>query len=43
MTGKEFIKKLAVLVHPPRVHLVRFHGLFAPNSRLRPRDADSPA
>ncbi len=35
MTGKELTKKLAVLVPPPRVHLVRFHGLFAPNAKLR--------
>jgi len=35
MTGKELTKKLAALVPPPRVHLVRFHGLFAPNARLR--------
>jgi hypothetical protein len=31
LTGKELVKKLAVLVPPPRVHLVRFHGVFAPN------------
>jgi Putative transposase len=31
MTGKELVRKLAVLVPPPRVHLVRFHGVFAPN------------
>lgn len=35
LTGKELTRKLAVLVPPPRVHLVRFHGLFAPNAKLR--------
>jgi hypothetical protein len=27
--------RLAALVPPPRVHLTRFHGVFAPHSRLR--------
>jgi hypothetical protein len=27
--------RLATLVPPPRMHLTRFHGVFAPNSRLR--------
>ncbi|MEZ0476598.1 transposase [Luteimonas sp. B3_2_R+30] len=31
----DFIAKLAALVPPPRVHLTRFHGAFAPNSRDR--------
>ncbi len=31
----DFIAKLAALVPPPRAHLNRFHGIFAPNSRLR--------
>ena len=35
LTGKELVKKLAVLVPPPRVHLVRFHGVFAPNAKHR--------
>ena len=35
MTGKALVKKLAVLVPPPRVHLVRFHGVFAPNAKHR--------
>lgn len=35
MTGKELVRKLAVLVPPPRVHLVRFHGVFAPNAKHR--------
>jgi len=32
-----FIARLAALVPKPRVNLTRFHGVFAPNSRLRVR------
>ena len=35
MTGLELVEKLAVLVPPPRVNLVRYHGVFAPGSKLR--------
>ena len=35
MTGVELIEKLAVLIPPPRVNLVRFFGVFAPGSKLR--------
>lgn len=35
MTGMEFLRKLAPLVPPPRVNLLRFHGVFAPNAKLR--------
>ena len=31
----DFIAKLAALVPPPRAHLNRFHGIFAPNATLR--------
>jgi len=31
----EFIAKLAALAPPPRAHLTRFHGIFAPNATLR--------
>jgi hypothetical protein len=31
----EFVGKLAALVAPPRSHLVRYHGVLAPRSRLR--------
>jgi len=31
----EFLARLAALVPPPRAHLTRFHGVFAPNARLR--------
>lgn len=30
----DFLARLAALVPLPRVHLTRFHGLFAPHSRL---------
>ena len=33
----DFIARLAALVPKPRVHLIRFHGVFAPNSKQRPR------
>jgi len=35
-TPLELLGKLAALVPPPRRHLVRYAGAFAPNSRLRP-------
>jgi len=31
----DFIARLAALVPKPRVNLTRFHGVFAPNSKLR--------
>ena len=31
----DFISKLAALVPAPRVHLTRYHGVFAPNSKHR--------
>ncbi len=34
-TPGEFIEKLAALVPPPRTHLVRWAGCFAPNSPYR--------
>ncbi len=35
LTPSEFLRKLATLVPPPRGHLVRFHGVFAPNASRR--------
>jgi hypothetical protein len=35
MTPQELVARLADLVHPPRVHTVRYHGVFAPRSRWR--------
>lgn len=34
-TAGEFIEKLAALIPPPRSHLVRWAGVFAPNSPFR--------
>jgi len=31
-----FLRRLAALIPPPGVHLVRFFGVLAPNARLRP-------
>jgi hypothetical protein len=31
----DFMARLAALVPPPRMHLTRHHGVFAPHSRLR--------
>jgi hypothetical protein len=30
------VKRLATLLPPPRRHLLRVHGVFGPNARLRP-------
>jgi Putative transposase/Transposase zinc-binding domain len=35
LSPTEFLRKLATLVPPPRGHLVRFHGVFAPHSASR--------
>ena len=35
MTGLEFLKKLAPLIPPPKLHIIRFHGVFAPNAKQR--------
>ena len=31
----EFLRRLAALIPPPRFHTIRYHGLFAPNAKLR--------
>jgi hypothetical protein len=36
MTGPELLKKLTPLIPPPWSNLTRFHGVFAPGSKLRP-------
>ena len=45
MSPPEFLSALASLVPPPRVHLTRYHGLFAPHARARRtvRDASNTA
>lgn len=37
LSPTQFLGKLAALVPPPRAHLVRFHGVFGPNSQHRAR------
>jgi hypothetical protein len=34
-TPLEFMQRLAELVPRPRLHLIRFHGVLAPNAKLR--------
>jgi hypothetical protein len=35
MTPLEFLQRLAAIVPRPRLHLIRFHGVLAPNAALR--------
>jgi Putative transposase len=35
LTPMEFLQRLAALVPRPRLHLTRFHGVLAPNAKLR--------
>ena len=37
----EFMQRLATLV--PRLHLIRFHGVLAPNAKLRSQIVPAPA
>jgi hypothetical protein len=37
LTPDDLLAKLATLVPLPRVHALRYHGVFAPNSRARRR------
>jgi hypothetical protein len=37
----ELMVRLAARLPPPRMHLTRFHGVFAPHSRLRAGSARS--
>jgi hypothetical protein len=39
----EFMQWLAALVPRPRLHLIRFHGVLAPNAKLRGKIIPSPA
>ena len=43
MSALEFMQRLAVLVPRPRLHLIRFHGVLAPNARLRAAIIPQPA
>jgi len=38
----ELLERLAALVPPPRFHLLRYHGVLAPHSALRPRIVPQP-
>ena len=42
MTGVELLKKLVPLVPPTYANLTRFHGVFAPTSRLRAKVVPPP-
>jgi hypothetical protein len=35
MSPLEFMRRLAALVPRPRLHLIRYHGVLAPNASLR--------
>ncbi len=35
LTHLEFLERLALLIHPPRIHRHRYHGVLAPNAKLR--------
>lgn len=43
MHPQEFMQRLAALVPRPRLHLIRFHGLLAPNAKLRAAVIPQPA
>ncbi len=47
MSPLEFMQRLAALVRRPRLHLIRFHGVLAPNGKLRalvvPQELEPPA
>ena len=43
MSPLEFMQRLAALVPRPRLHLIRFHGVLAPNAKLRCEIIPSPA
>jgi hypothetical protein len=42
MEPLEFMERLAALVPRPRLHLIRFHGVLAPNAKLRSQIVPSP-
>lgn len=43
MSPLEFMQRLAALVPRPRLHLIRFHGVLAPNAGLRAAIVPRPA
>jgi Putative transposase len=42
MSPLEFMQRLAALVPRPRLHLIRFHGVLAPNAKWRPKVVPQP-
>ena len=42
LTPDELLARLATLVPPPRVHGLRYHGIFAPHSKARGRVVPAP-
>jgi hypothetical protein len=42
MSPLEFMQRLAALVPRPRLHLIRFHGVLAPNAKLRSQVVPAP-
>ena len=43
LTPMEFMQRLAARVPRPRLHLIRFHGVLAPNAKLRSQVVPTPA
>ena len=43
MEPLEFMERLAALVPRPRLHLILFHGVLAPNAKLRSKIVPAPA
>ena len=43
MSPLQFMQRLAALVPRPRLHLIRFHGVLAPNAKLRAAIVPRPA
>jgi hypothetical protein len=42
LTAAQLVKRLIALIPPPKLHLSSFHGIFAPNSKLRPKVTAAP-
>ncbi len=42
LSAHELIEKLAALVPPPRAHLIRYHGVLAPNAADRAQIVPAP-
>ena len=43
MSPMEFMQRLAALAPRPRLNLIRFHGVLAPNAKLRSKGVPAPA